>query len=112
MQIRSYPLIALAMLLTALAPAYAATPEFKLQIKDRAFQPTELQIPAATKVKLIIHNADALPAEFESYDLSREIIVPGGSDVTVYIGPLDAGRYEFFNDFYPAATGHVIAAAR
>lgn len=96
--------------LLACTPAMAATPQASLQLKNRAFQPAELQVPAGTKVKLTVHNADSIPAEFESYDLSREVVVPGGSDVVVYIGPLDAGRYKFFNDFNPAATGYVIAA--
>lgn len=95
----------------AVTPVWAASPQMELRIKDRGFQPTELQVPAATKIKLVIHNDDSMPAEFESYDLSREVVVPGGSRVVVYIGPLDAGRYKFFNDFHPASTGHVIAVA-
>lgn len=101
---------ALAALLATSAPAIAAPPQIKLQIKNRGFEPAELTVPAKTKVKLLIHNADAFPAEFESYDLSREVVVPGGGDVTVYIGPLDAGHYGFFNDFHPSSKGTVIAA--
>ena len=63
------------------------------------------------QVKLLIHNQDSLPAEFESYDLSREVVVPGHSSVTVYIGPLSPGRYNFFNDFNHAAQGWVVVAA-
>ncbi len=92
----------------AATPVWAASSQMELHIKDRGFQPAELQVPAATKIKLVIHNDDSVPAEFESYDLSREVVVPGGSRVVVYIGPLDAGSYKFFNDFHPASTGHVI----
>lgn len=102
--------LALAALLAA-GPLLAATPQVNLQIKNRVFEPTQLQVPAGTKVKLLIHNADTIPAEFESYDLSREVVIPGGGNAAVYIGPLDAGNYKFFNDFYPAATGSVIAVA-
>lgn len=102
--------LALAALL-ATGPLLAATPQMNLQIKNRVFEPAQLQVPAGTKVKLLIHNADTIPAEFESYDLSREVVVPGGANVSIYIGPLRAGNYKFFNDFNPAATGSVIAVA-
>jgi len=101
--------LALAALMALGGRAVAATPQVSLKIKNRAFAPAELTVPADTKVKLTIHNADVIPAEFESYDLSREVVVPGGGDVVIYIGPLDKGRYKFFNDFNHAATGEVVA---
>lgn len=101
--------LALAALVSLGGRAMGATPQVSLQIKNRAFTPAELSVPADTKVKLTLHNADAIPAEFESYDLSREVVVPGGGDAVVYIGPLDKGRYKFFNDFNHAAIGVVVA---
>lgn len=101
--------LALIALMALGSRATAAVPQVALQIKNRAFSPAELAVPAGTKIKLTIHNYDTIPAEFESYDLSREVVVPGGSDVVVYIGPLDTGRYTFFNDFDHAATGVVVA---
>ncbi len=92
------------------AAAFADTLTAKLTIQNRQFTPQDLTLPAGTKVKLIIHNQDVIPAEFESYDLSREIVVPGHSQVTVYIGPLNPGRYNFFNDFNHAARGWVVVA--
>jgi hypothetical protein len=62
-------------------------------------------------VQLIIKNDDDLPAEFESYDLSREIVVPSHSQVKVFIGPLDPGRYRFFNDFHQESEGWVVVPA-
>ncbi|MDE2150532.1 MAG: cupredoxin domain-containing protein [Gammaproteobacteria bacterium] len=96
--------------LLAASPLLAEAPQVNLQIKTRAFEPAQVHVPAGIKIRLVIHNADSAPAEFESYDLSREVVVPGGGDSVVYIGPLDAGSYKFFNDFYPASTGTVIAA--
>ena len=95
------------------ATAYGAGPDapLTLDIKDRGFVPQELMLPAGVKVELIIRNQDALPAEFESYDLSREIVVPAHGQVKVYIGPLSPGRYRFFNDFYQSAEGWVVVAA-
>jgi hypothetical protein len=79
-----------------------------IAIRDGRFVPDQLELPPETKVKLSIHNEDALPAEFESYDLSREIIVPVNQSVTVFVGPLKSGRYEFFNDFNHDMRGAII----
>ena len=109
MRFASLPLLcALGMVL---APAEAAAPVYTLIIKAQGFQPQELSIPADTQVQLIISNQDDLPAEFESDDLSREIVVPAHGQVKVYIGPLDPGRYRFFNDFHPSSQGWVVVAA-
>jgi len=86
-----------------LAPvsAMAKKPEFTIVIKDHLFQPAEVTIPAGTKVKLIIRNEDPTPEEFESYDFNREKIVGGNSQITVFVGPLKPGTYEFFGEFNP-----------
>jgi hypothetical protein len=80
-----------------------------LSIRNRAFEPSELEVPANRKIELHVRNADASAAEFESNELHREKVVPAGREVTVYIGPLQSGRYEFFDDFNPQARGHIIA---
>lgn len=80
-----------------------------LVIEHQKFVPSQLSIPAATKTKIVIRNQDAMPMEFESYDLSREIIVPGHGEVTIYVGPLQTGSYQFFNDFNHDMQGVIIA---
>lgn len=98
-----------AALALAIAPA-RADEEFTLAIKDHRFQPTELEVPAGKKIILIVKNLDPTPEEFESLDMRREKVVGGGQEITVYIGPLRPGRYEFFGDFNPdTARGHIIA---
>ena len=95
--------------LLAAAPARAED-SFILSIKDHRFEPTEIEIPAGTKITLVVKNLDATPEEFESTDMRREKVVAGGQEITVYIGPLRAGRYEFFGDFHPdTARGHIVA---
>ena len=74
--------------------------EARLAIKDHKFDPAQLDVPANTKVKLLVENRDATPEEFESADLNREKVVTGNNTITVYLGPLDAGRYHFFGDFH------------
>jgi hypothetical protein len=91
-------------------PALAADPEFTLVIKDHLFSPTEVKVPANTKVKLIVDNQDATAEEFESKELKREKVIPPKSKGTVMIGPLKAGRYQFFGEFHEkTARGVVIA---
>lgn len=80
----------------------------KLAILSSRFAPQELRLPAGVQVKLLIRNDSALPAEFESYDLSREVVVPGHTQVTTYVGPLKPGRYRFFNDFNHAMNGAML----
>lgn len=90
--------------------ALAEPPTFHLTINNRVFTETELTLPADTKIKLVVKNEDLIPAEFESYDMSREVVVPGHSSIVVYLGPLSPGRYNFFNDFNHAAQGWVVVA--
>lgn len=92
--------------------ASAAVPvtEYKIIIRNHRFVPSEITVPAKTKVKLIIINEDASPEEFESHELNREKIVTGKGRITVFIGPLKAGRYPFFGEFnMKTAQGVVIA---
>ncbi len=70
-------------------------------MKNNQFIPSEVQIPAGVKVKLVVRNENSTASEFESTQLHREKVVPPGQEITVYVGPLKAGRYEFFDDFNP-----------
>jgi hypothetical protein len=89
--------------------AWADDPIVNLTIRDHRFEPSELTVPAHVKVKLIVRNADSTPEEFESIELRREKVVPGGQEIIVYVGPLQPGTYEFFGDFHPqSARGHLI----
>ena len=86
--------------LLANAAQGADLPVYKLIIKNQAFQPTELKVPANTKFKVLVINQDATPSEFESSDFNREKIVLPGTSVTVFVGPLSKGSYKFFDDFH------------
>jgi hypothetical protein len=98
--------IALPALLNAV-PARADDPV--LVLKDHQFVPQDVEIPAGTKVKLIVRNDGPGAAEFESTDLHREKVVAAGQQISVLLGPLDPGRYEFFDDFHPETRGHIVA---
>jgi heme/copper-type cytochrome/quinol oxidase subunit 2 len=90
--------------------AWAQSAQYTLIVRHHEFQPTELQLPAGQKIELRVTNADPTPEEFESPSLNREKVIPGGQTVTIYIGPLTPGRYEFFGDFNPkTARGTIVA---
>ena len=89
-------------------PALADEPTFSIVLKNNQFVPNEIQIPTGVKVKLVVHNDNQTPSEFESTQFHREKIVPPGQEITVFVGPLDPGSYEFFDDFHPETRGHLV----
>jgi len=88
--------------------AVAETPVVEISIKDHKFQPAEVTVPAGTKVKLLVRNLDSTPEEFESHELNREKIIPGGKQAVIYIGPLKPGKYPFFGEFHEDTAKGVI----
>jgi len=88
----------------------ADVPEQHISLKNHVFVPQELTISAGQKIKLIVRNEDSTAAEFESYELNREKVVPANSEVSVFIDALDPGSYPFFDDFHrDTTTGKIIA---
>jgi plastocyanin len=97
-------------LLAVAAGARAQVAEARLAIHDHHFVPAELTVPAGTKIRLLIDNQDPTAEEFESYELNREKVVPPNAQITIFVGPLEPGRYPFFGDFHKdSATGVLIA---
>ncbi len=90
--------------------ASAADLEVTLVIKNHEFQPSEVKVPAGQRIKLVVHNQDDTVEEFESHSLKREKLVPAGAKVIVLIGPLKAGRYDFFGEFHEATAKGVVVA--
>ena len=90
--------------------ALAAEPELMLVIKNHQFEPSELKVPAGQRVKLVVHNQDTTPEEFESHSLNREKVIPAGSKVSIYIGPLKPGSYSFYGEYNPASAKGVVVA--
>lgn len=88
----------------------AAEPEALLVIKNHRFEPEELKVPAGKRVKLVVHNQDPTPEEFESHGLNREKVVPAGAKATIFIGPLKPGRYTFVGEYNEATAKGVIVA--
>ncbi len=82
----------------------------KLTIKDHRFIPERLEIPAKTKVVLVIRNEDKEPEEFECLPLRREKIVFPGSETRLVLGKVDPGEYPFFGEYHEATARGVIVA--
>jgi len=104
-------LLSLTLLSLTTAAAFAGTGEYTLTIKGHAFEPKEIKIPAGKKIKLLVVNQDATPAEFESKALNREKVIPGKSTGKVNLGPLKPGRYSFVEEYHEndaAAQGTII----
>lgn len=97
-------------LIALLFPLAAFASDYTLVINNHRFEPAELTVPAGEKIKLLIENRDATPEEFESHTLNREKVIAGKGKTTIYIGPLDAGRYPFVGEFHEATAQGVIIA--
>ncbi|HTH17028.1 MAG TPA: cupredoxin domain-containing protein [Magnetospirillum sp.] len=93
----------------AATPALAAD-SYELVIKDHRFVPDRLEIPANTKVELLVKNQDPSPEEFESHDLKREKVIKGNSEAKVLVGPLQPGEYKFIGEYNEATAKGVLVA--
>lgn len=86
------------------APAMADDRTYTLTLKDHKFTPSEITIPANTKVRFLVKNLDKTAAEFESNDFKAEKLIPAGKEVLVFIPALKPGVYEFHDEFNEAAS--------
>jgi len=103
-------LVVACVLLLVAGASSAQDAEARLVIANHKFEPAEITVPAGKKVKLIIDNQDATAEEFESYELNREKVVPPKAQVTIFVGPLQPGRYPFFGDFHKDTAQGVLIA--
>lgn len=67
-----------------------------ITINGNQFLPGELSIPADQTVKITVKNMDANPAE--------------DNEIILFVGPLKAGSYGYFDDFHRGTTEGTIAA--
>ncbi|TBW49104.1 cupredoxin domain-containing protein [Marinobacter halodurans] len=103
---------AAAILLTMLValPAAAEMKTYDIELKDGQVTPKTLDVPAGERFKLKVHNNGEAPAEFESKRLRQEKILVPGANWAVVIKPLEAGEYDYFDEFnMPEAQGTLIA---
>lgn len=92
-----------------LAPAQAEDAlEITITVKNHAFDPAQIEVPAGKPVVLRIKNLDASPMEFESKSLRVEKVLSGNGEAVINLRPQKPGRYEFFDDFHAATTKGVV----
>jgi plastocyanin len=90
--------------------ASVANAEVTVVIRDHRFDPAEIHVPAGQKIRLMVHNQDATPEEFESHELNREKLIAPGTTASIFVGPLSPGRYPFFGEFHEnTARGAIVA---
>jgi heme/copper-type cytochrome/quinol oxidase subunit 2 len=100
---------AFAFVLASAGPVSAQQASVSVTVKGEHFVPSTLHAPANKPIKIKVHNADKVPAEFESRTLRVEKIVPAGGTVVINVKPLVPGNYSFFDDFNPSNQGVLIA---
>jgi plastocyanin len=94
--------------LTAGVARADGTVKLSLTIKDQKFEPAELHAPPGSTIEIQVNNLNPIVSEFESSDLHFEKIVPAGSQASVYVRPLQPGRYNFYDDFHHATQGFLV----
>ena len=101
--------IAIIFLSTLIVGSSAIAAEYVVTIKNHQFTTSQIEMKAGKKHRLTVINNDATPEEFESYELNREKIVSGNSQIVIFLPPLKVGEYPFFGEFNPkTAQGRII----
>ncbi len=101
--------VASSLILAAGAALAADAPTYTITLSNHGVAPATLTVPAGERVKLHIKNTRSQPSEFESAELSREKVVPGGTTLDLWIGPLKPGKYKYIDEFNPPASGWIEA---
>lgn len=86
-------------------------PTFQVTAKAGRLIPARLEVPAGTRIKILIRNEGPGPTEFESAELRVEKVLGPGASSFVVLHPLKPGTYRFFDEFHPA-TGECLVVAR
>lgn len=85
-------------------------PYFELKIKNHKFDIEKIEVPAGKKFKIKVINEDSTSEEFESNSMIVEKFLGPKRSLTVTLGPLKPGTYEYFGEFHmKTAKGIVIA---
>ena len=61
-------------------------------MKDKKFDPVELNAPANARIVIHVTNKDSVAMEFESKSLKVEKVVAANGEGIVRVGPLKAGQ--------------------
>ena len=84
-------------------------PTWTVTMRNGAFSPTRLDVPAGQRIKLILKNEGARPIEFENVDLRIEKILGPRAESFVVV-KLPPGEHVFIDEFNAAAGKLLIIA--
>ncbi len=102
---------ALAVLIAiAVNAAAAELPAYTVSLDAGRIEPSRLEVPANTKIKLVLRNTGRGAAEFEGRDLRVEKVLAPGAQSFVVVQPLKPGTYRFFDEFHPDAPDMLLIA--
>ena len=90
------------------APLAQEMPVFKIEMRDGTITPSVIEAPANTPFKFEISNTGQTPVEFESLELKREKVLAPGATSSIVFRRVEAGEYEFFDDFHPEARAKLV----
>ena len=75
-------------------------PTFEVIAKDGRLFPERLEVPAGSRIKLVVKNQGKGPIEFENLAMRVEkVLAPGGTSFVV-LPKLKPGEYEFIDEFH------------
>jgi plastocyanin len=83
---------------------------YELKIKAHKFDKETLTVPAGKKFKLKIINEDPSSEEFESLSMIVEKFIGPKRSITVTIGPLKPGAYDYFGEFHASTCKGILTA--
>lgn len=75
-------------------------PTFEVTARDGKLFPVRLQVPAGTRVKLVVRNEGKSPIEFENLAMRVEKVLAPGATSFVVLPKLKPGEYEFIDEFH------------
>jgi hypothetical protein len=93
--------------LSLAGPVLADAP-IQLSVQNHHFSPSVITAPAGQRFTIQVHNLDATPEEFESYDFKVEKIMAPHATIIVPVGALKPGSYAFFGDYNPTLAKGVL----
>ena len=94
------PMLTILLLAGLMLPARAGDiVTYQLSLKDKAFTPAELKVPAGKPFILKFSNENAAPAELEAKDLQIEKIAAPNSTIVVRVKEQQPGKYLFVDEY-------------
>jgi hypothetical protein len=72
----------------------------EIRFENHQFNPLRLTVPINQPLSIKVTNASGETIEFESFKLNREKAISPGESIVVRLPALNAGNYDFYDDFH------------